>query len=59
MQRPTTTRMVGVEIKGFPETDREKFNNQCVLFEKLKQGEEPVPMYMWKSQGLNKVVTNL
>ena len=39
---PTTMRMLEVEIQGFPETDPEILNPQCVLFGKLKQGEEPV-----------------
>ena len=55
---PRTTRMVEVEFKGFPGTDPEQLNNKCVLFEKLKQGEEPVAVYIWKPQGMKIVVTN-
>ena len=55
---PTTTRRVEVEIKGFTEIDPEQLNNQCVLFEKLKQGEEPVAVYTWKPQKIKIVVTN-
>ena len=39
---PTTMRKVEVEIRGFPGTDLEQLNKHDVLFEKLKQGEEPV-----------------
>merc|ERR1712112_31744 len=55
---PTTTRMVEVEIKGFPGTDPEQLNNKCVLFETLKEGEDPLAVYIWKPQGIKIVVTN-
>ena len=54
---PTTTRMVEVEIKGFP-GDPEQLNNREVLFEKRKQGEDPVAIYVWKPQGMKIAVTN-
>ena len=55
---PITTRMVEVEIKGFPGTDPEQLNKREVLFEKRKQGGEPVAVYVWKPQGMKIVVTN-
>ena len=50
-------RMVEVEIKGFP-GDPEQLNNREVLFEKRKQGEDPVAIYVWKPQGMKIAVTN-
>ena len=54
---PTTTRMVEVEIKGFP-GDPEQLNDREVLFEKRKQGEDDVAIYVWKPQGMKIAVTN-